>query len=228
MITQPHPRDKHRVNKTITVTVEKLCIFSGRMLWCISRMLSQCWCDYEDVNQKVARGQSHLYNRSLESDIVAQHGICEHCNVRVLKRNGWGRSGEDWWAAVQFDSPQTQRQCWKTHRWGDMDVVLFVLIHFFSSISIMCVQHRTRVPQPVCVFQACCWSCQVLSWVRCCRTRPRSPQPWRKHSEPCSWHRSPGKYLIWTGWSYTDCGFTKVLISPFTEEWRRCRSSYLM
>lgn len=62
----------------------------------------------------------------------------------------------------------------------------------------MCGHHRTRVPQPVCAFQACCWSCQVLSWVRCCRTRPRSPQLWRKHSEPYSWHRSPGKYLIWT------------------------------
>lgn len=64
------------------------------------------------------------------------------------------------------------------------------IVTFFLTLKIWPI--KTKVSTPACVFQVCCWSCQVPSWVRCCRTRPRWPQPWRKPSEPYSWHRSPG------------------------------------
>lgn len=228
MITQPHVRDKHRVNKTTTVTVEKSLsletLFWTHFVDVVSMLITKMW------TKKLPRGQSHLYNRSLESDSVVQHGICKHCNVRVLKRNGWGRSGEDWWATVQSDSPQTQRQCWKTHRWGDIHVVLFVYLKFFLSLqywlSALCVD--TTEPE----FPSL--SVRFRHVAGAARSCPGSDAAGRGHA-----HRSCGESTqsptAGTGaqvntWSepYTGCGFTEVLISALTEEWRRCRRTYLM
>lgn len=53
-------------------------------------------------------------------------------SVSMWVKHGWSwrRFGDTWGATIHSDLPETQRECWKTHRWGDPHAVCFMTFLF--------------------------------------------------------------------------------------------------
>lgn len=76
-------------------------------------------------------------------------------SVLMWVKHGWSwrRFGDTWGATIHSDLPKTQRECWKTHRWGDPHAVCFVTFFFlyeklsfcFVKMNTLKWQHKTKV-----------------------------------------------------------------------------------